>query len=185
MTIPERCSIPRRHQHGFTLIELMIVIGIIGILSVVALPAYQDYIARAQTSEAIDLMSGLRTPMVGWFATEGEWPDIDPDAITNLPAAEGEVAADLDLDAAVLTGRYVTAIRGQVNGANSARYTLTAQMHATDTHADISGRLVSMQTSDGGRNWSCGPGVAVNGVAGDAVTIQRLPSACRQEIGDP
>ena len=47
-------------QKGFTLIELMIVIAIIGILAVIALPAYQDYTARAQVSEAISLMEGQK-----------------------------------------------------------------------------------------------------------------------------
>ena len=52
-----------RQQQGFTLIELMIVVAIIGILAAIAIPAYQSYVAKAQTSEAFMLMGGAKTPL--------------------------------------------------------------------------------------------------------------------------
>jgi type IV pilus assembly protein PilA len=52
----------KKIQSGFTLIELMIVVAIIGILAAIAIPAYSDYTARGQASEAFDLMDGLKTP---------------------------------------------------------------------------------------------------------------------------
>ena len=60
-------------QQGFTLIELMIV-AIIAILAAVAIPAYQDYIARSQVSEAVSLMGSSKTPLAEYFADKGIWP---------------------------------------------------------------------------------------------------------------
>ena len=57
-------------QQGFTLIELMIVVAIIGILAAVAIPAYQNYTAKAQSSEAFVLLDGLKTPIVEQMAQE-------------------------------------------------------------------------------------------------------------------
>ena len=58
-------------QKGFTLIELMIVVAIIGILAAVAIPAYQDYTAKAQASEAFTILGGLKTPISEAVANEG------------------------------------------------------------------------------------------------------------------
>src|SRR5437762_13487183 len=61
-------------QKGFTLIELMIVVAIIGLLAAVAIPAYQDYIARAQVSESVNLLGGGKTPLAEYYADKGVWP---------------------------------------------------------------------------------------------------------------
>ncbi|MCH8705525.1 pilin [Neisseria gonorrhoeae] len=62
-------------QKGFTLIELMIVIAIVGILAAVALPAYQDYTARAQVSEAILLAEGQKSAVTEYYLNHGKWPE--------------------------------------------------------------------------------------------------------------
>ena len=63
-----------RKQKGFTLIELMIVVAIIGILAAVAIPAYTDYLKRSKVGEAVNLMGGLKTPIEEWLGSQGSWP---------------------------------------------------------------------------------------------------------------
>lgn len=62
-------------QHGYTLIELMIVTGIIGILGSIAIPAYQDYSIRAQVAEGISLSSATRVALVDYYTQTGNWPE--------------------------------------------------------------------------------------------------------------
>ena len=83
----------RNLQKGFTLIELMIVVAIIGILAAVALPAYQDYTARAQVSEGFTMTSGQKTTIAEYAQTNGIYPG----------AATTPKAADL-----AVTGKYAS-----------------------------------------------------------------------------
>ncbi|ENY1172151.1 pilin, partial [Neisseria gonorrhoeae] len=93
-------------QKGFTLIELMIVIAIVGILAAVALPAYQDYTARAQVSEAILLAEGQKSAVTEYYLNHGKWPEDNGDAgvasaskiigkyVQKVEVAKGVVTAD-------------------------------------------------------------------------------------------
>ncbi|MEO8021002.1 pilin [Polaromonas sp.] len=73
----------RSMQQGFTLIELMIVVAIIGILAAVALPAYQDYTVRAKVSEVVLAASGGKTAVAEAFQTLGHMPSLGSEGITN------------------------------------------------------------------------------------------------------
>lgn len=155
-------------QKGFTLIELMIVVAIIGILAAVAIPAYGDYTARAQASEAMVLIDGLKTPMTEQYTNDSSW--------------------FLSGISAVTTGKYVSSIT-----ANNSNYTLTAQYKSTSASNKIQGRQVHFFYNINSGSWTCanGPatetaqnattGTAVSAVASAASGLPQnlLPKSCQ------
>src|SRR6266496_150421 len=93
----------KRIQRGFTLIELMIVVAIIGILAAIAIPQYQDYIARSQVSEALSLMDGLKTSV-------GECINVLGDNVGCTIAAANAGAKGLPAAATDTVGTYVISV---------------------------------------------------------------------------
>ena len=158
-------------QKGFTLIELMIVIAIIGILAVIALPAYQDYTGRAQVSEAITLMEGQKSAVVEYYADKGKWPTSNADA---------GIAGSTDIK-----GKYVASVAVGTDGA------LTATMKSSDVNNDFKGKTVTLkpETAAAAGGAAAG-GAAAGGAAASAgsftlkcttgtVPTKFLPSSCR------
>ncbi|EOG0317762.1 pilin, partial [Neisseria gonorrhoeae] len=91
-------------QKGFTLIELMIVIAIVGILAAVALPAYQDYTARAQVSEAILLAEGQKSAVTGYYLNHGEWPENNTSAgVASSDKIKGKYVQKVEVAKGVVT----------------------------------------------------------------------------------
>ncbi|HFB5053627.1 TPA: pilin, partial [Neisseria gonorrhoeae] len=124
-------------QKGFTLIELMIVIAIVGILAAVALPAYQDYTARAQVSEAILLAEGQKSAVTGYYLNNGEWPKDNGNAGVASPAD--------------IKGKYVQKVE-------VAKGVVTAQMKSDGVNKEIKGKKLSLwaKRQDGSVKWFCG-----------------------------
>ncbi|ENV6441916.1 pilin, partial [Neisseria gonorrhoeae] len=124
-------------QKGFTLIELMIVIAIVGILAAVALPAYQDYTARAQVSEAILLAEGQKSAVTEYYLNHGEWPKDNTSA---------GVASASDIK-----GKYVKSVT-VTNGV------VTAQMNPSGVNNEIKDKKLSLwaKRQDGSVKWFCG-----------------------------
>ncbi|HFC6465680.1 TPA: pilin [Neisseria meningitidis] len=162
-------------QKGFTLIELMIVIAIVGILAAVALPAYQDYTARAQVSEAILLAEGQKSAVTEYYLNHGKWPG-------NNSSAGVASASDIK-------GKYVQSVEVK-NGV------VTATMASSNVNNEIKGKKLSLwaKRQNGSVKWFCGQPVTRNAnntanddvkadtaANGKQIDTKHLPSTCRDD----
>ena len=136
-------------QKGFTLIELMIVVAIIGILAAVAIPAYQDYIGRAQASEPVTLLGGGKTPLAEYLSDKGTLPTAITDVMTTV------------------SGKYTASIA--LSGTLPI-ITLTATLPASGVNASLQGTTILLTSANSGSAWTC--------TTGNAPT-KFLPSACK------
>ncbi|HET6632002.1 MAG TPA: pilin [Rhodanobacteraceae bacterium] len=138
-------------QHGFTLIELMIVVAIIAILAAIAIPAYQDYVIRAQVTEGMSLANGAKAAVWDYVSNTGNMPTNNKVAglVTNTS----------------ISGKYVSAV--DVTG---GAITVSFDTANTNTAIRSSTLVLSPITFAGSISWTC-----------TASTLDRkyLPSVCR------
>ena len=171
-------SIKKGVQKGFTLIELMIVVAIIGILAAVALPAYQDYTVRAQVSEALALSGGLKTAVTDYHAAKGTFPADLPLAVCGqTPAPAGCTGAT----ATDYKGNYVSQI-DVANGSIDITF-------GNKANTAIAGKLLSLRPGTdvaGNVTWICGKAAVPGGVTVAAgatdvtdADLKYLPTSCK------
>jgi type IV pilus assembly protein PilA len=150
-------------QKGFTLIELMIVIAIVGILAAIALPAYQDYTVRAKMSEPMAYLSEAKTTLSEFYATQGRFPDADEAGLNTNPDTE-----------------IVASIKYNDSDDGIVAVTLKANVIPGETGSAV-GFSLSPVTVTGSRSvqWICG---SVDSAGTDITTVvpaKYLPSTCR------
>lgn len=154
------------HPRGFTLIELMVVICIIGILAAIAIPAYMEYTVRSQVTEGLSLASGLKPAISEVRAQTGRWP-------TNME----QIGADQNP-----SGRYVESVSLDL-GVIVIRF-------SDEANEKIRGKILALSPAQSGGGdvfWICGrsstppDAVDIAGVAADLTTVENkyLPASCR------
>ena len=141
----------KKIQHGFTLIELMIVVAIIGILAAIAIPAYQDYTIRAQVTEGLNLASSAKTAVAETFSSTSNWPG------TNAEAGLATTITDI-------SGKYVQSV--EVGAGGVIEITYGNQAHSNIDQDTLT--LTPFISVNGDVSWQCG---SWQGMSGGGLTV--------------
>ena len=162
-------------QKGFTLIELMIVVAIIGILAAIAIPAYQNYTIRSQVTEGLTLADGFKTSIAEYYTNNGGWP-------TGVTLGAGAPTAGTISVQGVVSGKYVSAITVGANGQIRITYS------GSQANAKLSATPLLYITPGLDANndvvWICGYALTPSGVTaagattGSTVPAPYLPTVC-------
>ena len=156
----------QQREQGFTLIELMIVVAIIGILAALAIPAYQDYTIRAQVSEGLSLAGGAKASMSEYYQDKGSWPENN--------TAAGLAAKD------DIKGKYVTEVDVSRIGTGAAAKGVIKVKYGAGANSKIIDAILELEGSDatgGSISWVCKGG---SGGTNSLSNNQKwLPTACR------
>jgi type IV pilus assembly protein PilA len=144
-------------QKGFTLIELMIVVAIIAILAAIAIPAYQDYLIRAQVSEGATLADGAQTAVAEFYSNSGSMPTTNALAGIATPAS--------------IQGKYVSSVTVGTGGMITSLFASTGAQVANSAIA-TKAIAFSPVTNGGSISWHCGN-------TATTVNAKYLPSSCR------
>ena len=145
-----------KQQKGFTLIELMIVIAIIGILAAIAIPAYQDYIVRSKVSEGLNMAGAAKLAVAETFDSTSSMP-VDNDA-AGLPTGTS------------ITGSYVTSIT-VTSGVVDILYNTSVGGNPTANGGTLT---LTPESTEGSMKWVC-----ASGVTGNTIVNKYLPANCR------
>ena len=154
-------------QKGFTLIELMIVVAIIGILAAIAIPAYQDYTIRAQVTEGLNLAGAAKAAIAETYAQRGTWP-------------ANNVEAGLDATPTNISGKYVQSVN-TTNGIITIMYGLQANNKVNGQTLIITPGI----SANSDVAWICGDHDTPVGVTASAtpaagtLTQKYRPNVCR------